>query len=258
MKKRKVLTGFLATLFLAMMLIGCGKQAAPTGNIDLADGVYTVGFETDSTMFHVNETMNGKAILTVTDKCGMLHLLMPSKNILNLYPGLAEDAKKKGAELISPSMEEVTYADGLTEEVYAYDVPVYVLDEEFDLAIIGKKEKWYDHKVKISGAEPFRKEVRSVELSFEGGTGKVTLQSPTDIKNSEEGYLVTLVWSSKNYDYMIVDGVKYLPLSNDGCSVFEIPVKDLNTPLTVIADTVAMSTPHEIEYVITFDTASLQ
>ena len=31
-----------------------------------------------------------------------------------------------------------------------FDVPVPVIDEEFDLALIGKKGVWYDHKVSVS------------------------------------------------------------------------------------------------------------
>ena len=80
-----------------------------------------------------------------------MHLVMPSKNVVNLFYGLAEDAKKDDAELIEPATEEVTYPDGMTEEVYAFDIPVPYLDETFDLALIGKKGKWYDHKVSCTG-----------------------------------------------------------------------------------------------------------
>ena len=66
-----------------------------------------------------------------------------------------------------------------------------------------------------------------------------------------------ITWSSPNYDYMIVDGEKYLPVNTEGNSVFEIPVAALDTALAVTADTTAMSTPHEIEYTLTFDSASL-
>ena len=38
---------------------------------------------------------------------------------------------------------------------------------------------------------------------------------------------------------------------------FEIPVAALDTALAVTADTVAMSTPHEIDYTLTFDSATL-
>ena len=68
----------------------------------------------------------------------------------------------------------------------------------------------------------------------------------------------TIVWSSPNYDYMLVDGEKYLPTNTEGNSTFEIPVAALDTALDVTADTVAMSTPHEIEYTLTFDSASLK
>ena len=73
-----------------------------------------------------------------------------SKNILNLYYGLAEDAKKEGAELLSPVVESVTYEDGMTEEVHAFDVPVPALNREFDLALVGTKGTWYDHKVSVN------------------------------------------------------------------------------------------------------------
>ena len=56
---------------------------------------------------------------------------------------------------------------------------------------------------------------------------------------------------------MIVDGEKYLPVNTEGNSVFEIPVAALDTALAVTADTTAMNTPHEIEYTLTFDSASL-
>ena len=71
-----------------------------------------------------------------------------------------------------------------------------------------------------------------------------------------KGY-VQIEWSSPNYDYMLVDGEKYLPVNTDGNSTFEIPVAALDTALAVTADTVAMSTPHEIDYTLTFDSATL-
>ena len=68
----------------------------------------------------------------------------------------------------------------------------------------------------------------------------------------------SIVWGSPNYDYMIVDGKKLLPVNTEGNSVFEIPVASFDTALDVIADTVAMSKPHEIEYKITFDSSTLR
>ena len=116
----------------------------------LPDGVYTAEFSTDSSMFHVSEACDGKGTLTVKDGVMTIHISLGSKKILNLYPGLAEDAAKDGAVLLEPTTDTVTYSDGMTEEVYGFDVPVPAIGEEFDLALIGTKGKWYDHKVSVS------------------------------------------------------------------------------------------------------------
>lgn len=156
-------------LTLTGMLTGCGNQTDNENNTtevvteadtakeeteseksELEDGVYTVDFTTDSSMFHVNETKDGKAELTVKDGQMTVHIVLTSKNIVNLYPGLAEEAQKEDAVLLQPTVESVTYSDGTTEDVNAFDVPVPVLDKEFDLALIGTKQKWYDHKVTVS------------------------------------------------------------------------------------------------------------
>lgn len=51
---------------------------------------------------------------------------------------------------------------------------------------------------------------------------------------------------------MIVDGEKLLPVNTEGNSEFEIKVSKIPCSIDVIADTVAMSKPHEIEYNLTF------
>ena len=119
----------------------------------LADGTYSAKFDTDSSMFHVNEAYDGRGTLTVKNGKMTLHIVMPSQNIVNLFLGTAEDAQKDGAKLIQPTTEEVTYSDGSKEEVYAFDVPVEALEKEFDLALIGTKGKWYDHKVSVSDTQ---------------------------------------------------------------------------------------------------------
>jgi len=116
----------------------------------LSDGTYEAVFKTDSSMFHVNEANNDKGTLTVKDGKMTIHISLASKNIVELFPGLASDAEKSGAETLKPTNDTVTYSDGATEEVNGFDVPVPYLDKEFDLALLGKKGKWYDHKVKVS------------------------------------------------------------------------------------------------------------
>ena len=142
--KKKVIVLLWAVILCCTLAAGCGKKNT------LADGTYTADFNTDSSMFHVNEAYDGKGILTVENGQMTIHVYMPSKNIVNLYLGSAEDAQKDGAELIQPVTDTVTYSDGTTEEVNGFDVPVPVIDEEFDLALIGKKGVWYDHKVSVS------------------------------------------------------------------------------------------------------------
>ena len=128
-----------------------GAKADDTAKGDvLEDGVYTAEFETDSSMFHVNEANDGKGVLTVKDGQMSIHISLTSKNIVNLFVGKAADAKKDGAELLQPTTDTVTYDDGTTEEVNGFDVPVKALDKDFDLALIGTKGKWYDHTVSVT------------------------------------------------------------------------------------------------------------
>lgn len=239
----------------------------------LPDGVYAAEFSTDSSMFHVSEACDGKGTLTVKDGVMTIHISLGSKKILNLYPGLAEDAAKDGAVLLEPTTDTVTYSDGMTEEVYGFDVPVPVIGEEFNLALIGTKGKWYDHKVKVSDpvAEDSREAANgsfdmsaladgsyTIELTMEGGSGRASIQSPAQLAIADGAATATLEWSSPNYDYMLVNGEKYLPVNTEGNSVFEVPVEALDAPLTMIGDTVAMSTPHEVEYTVTFHSETLE
>ena len=100
----------------------------------------------------------------------------------------------------------------------------------------------------------------TISVTLEGGTGRATVESPAKLRCDETGKCwATIVWSSPNFDYMKVDGQKYELISEPGAnSTFEIPVSAFNEPLVVIADTVAMSEPHEVEYTLTFDSASMQ
>ena len=271
---KRTLTLMLTALVLCTLLFGCGQKNEDGNPQDnntesaLADGVYTADFNTDSSMFHVNEACEGKGTLTVENGQMTIHISLPSKSILNLFCGTAEDAQKDGAVLLQPTTDTVTYSDGLSEEVNGFDIPVPALDEEFDVALIGKKGLWYDHKVSVSN--PVLKEDDSddaaaialadgtytIEVGFEGGSGKSHVLTPCTLKVENGAATATIVWSSEKYDYMLVDGQRYDVLTTEGGSTFDIPVRALDTPLTVIGDTTAMSTPHEIEYTLTFDSTT--
>lgn len=298
MKKLLALT--LAALLLAAVLTGCASAPAEPPAADsqptqteqpaaeepaaeqpaaeeepvaeepaLADGVYTADFDTDSSMFHANEACDGKGTLTVKDGEMTIHVSLVSKTILNLFPGLAEDAQKDGAVLLQPTTDTVTYSDGLSEEVYGFDIPVPALDTEFDLALIGKKGVWYDHKVSVSNPEPLESAGKTAqdlgladgsytaEVAFSGGSGKSHIESPVTLTVKDGAVTATVVWSSSKYDYMVVDGERCDVLTTEPGSTFEIPVAAFDTDLTVIGDTTAMSTPHEIEYTLNFASATL-
>ena len=272
----------VASLLLAAALTGCGAAsstassaagseaassvassaaaASETAAAALPDGVYTAEFDTDSGMFHANEACDGKGTLTVENGTMTFHVSLASKKIVNLYVGMAADAEANKADWLLPTTDTVAYSDGTSEEVYGYDIPVTAVDEDFQLALLGTKGKWYDHTVSIRNAEPKAEAAAetpadgeyNVQVVLEGGSGRATVDSPAALTVADGKMTATIVWSSPNYDYMIVDGEKYLPTNTEGNSTFVIPVAALGTPLSVTADTVAMSTPHEIEYTLTF------
>ena len=280
MRCKQFLSLSAASLLLAAVLTGCGasstasSSAASSGvassvassvaaedTASLPDGLYTADFDTDSSMFHPNEACNGKGTLTVENGVMTFHVSLASKKIVNLYPGLAADAEANKTAWLIPTVDTVTYADGTTEEVYGYDIPVEALDQELAVAAHAVKGKWYDHTVSVRNAQPMIQESAetpadgeyTVNVTLEGGSGRATVDSPAALTVADGKMTATIVWSSPNYDYMIVDGEKYLPTNTEGNSTFEIPVAALGTPLSVTADTVAMSTPHEIEYTLTFE-----
>ena len=288
--KKKLLMVLISVSMIASVFTGCGNSTeakdsgkAQTEQADtkedsadkadeeqaaLEDGTYTAEFQTDSSMFHVNEAMDGKGTLTVEDGKMTIHISLVSKNIVNLFEGTAEDAQKDGAELLQPTTDTINYSDGTSDEVYGFDVPVPALDKEFDLALIGKKGTWYDHKVSVSNPEPKEDDAKSAvdledgtytaEVTLEGGSGRASIESPATLTVKDGKVTASIVWSSPNYDYMIVDGKKLFPVNTEGNSVFEIPVASFDTALDVSADTVAMSKPHEIEYTLAFDSSTIK
>ena len=270
----------LAGVVLAASLAGCGGTApassaaassvassvaasSAVAEAALPDGVYTADFETDSSMFHTSEACNGKGTLTVENGVMTFHVSLASTHIVNLYLGKAADAAANASDWLQPTTDTVTYSDGTSEEVYGFDIPVSAVDADFDLAILGTKGKWYDHVVSVrnavqqAGTAVPADGTYTCNVMLEGGSGRATVESPAALTVADGKMTAAIVWSSPNYDYMLVDGEKYLPTNTEGNSTFEIPVAALDTALAVTADTVAMSTPHEIDYTLTFASATL-
>lgn len=286
---KRVFSCVVAASLALSLLVGCGASSTASSAASsaasseaassvassaaetaaLPDGVYTAEFDTDSSMFHANEAVDGMGTLTVENGTMTFHVSLQSQKIVNLYPGMAADAPAHESDWLQPTVDTVTYSDGTSDEVYGFDIPVAAVDADFQLAILGTKGTWYDHTVSVSDAEPAAEDAAAaaVEIpadgsytcavTLEGGSGRATVESPAALTVADGIMTATIVWSSPNYDYMLVDGEKYLPVNTDGNSTFEIPVAALDTALAVTADTVAMSTPHEIDYTLTFDSATL-
>ena len=281
---KRVFSCVVAASLALSLLVGCGASSTASSAASsaasseaassvassaaetaaLPDGVYTAEFDTDSSMFHANEACDGKGTLTVENGQMTFHVSLASTHIVNLYLGKASDAADHEADWLQPTTDTVTYSDGTSEEVYGFDIPVSAVDADFDLAILGTKGKWYDHVVSVRNAVQQADTAApadgtyTCDVTLEGGSGRATVESPAALTVADGKMAATIVWSSPNYDYMIVDGEKYFPTNTEGNSTFEIPVSALDTALDVTADTVAMSTPHEIEYTLTFSSASLK
>ena len=272
----------ISVLLFVLLLAGCGASAAPAVTTSpttaeetvadiaatptqetepavaakvLPDGEYTVDFETDSGMFRANEACNGKGTLTVKNGMQTLHVSLQSKKIVNLYVGTAEDAQQSGAVWLEPIVDTVTYSDGLSEEVFGFDIPVVSVGQEFDLAIIGTKGVWYDHRVSVQNPVPQAGDY-TCAVTLTGGSGRASIASPADLTSDAETLTATIQWSSPYYEYMIVDGVQYDPIQQEGNSTFQIPVV-LDADMTVSASTIAMSEPHLVEYTLYFDSTTL-
>lgn len=240
-----------------------GKEGmTPVYGTDIADGTYPIEVESSSSMFRIVN-----AELTVSEGKMSAVITLGGKGYLKLFMGTGEEAV---------AAEESAYANYIenAEGAYTYEIPVEALNKELECTGFSKrKEKWYDHQICFD-ASTLPAEALLIELSTEtvsaedgsykmnvelaGGSGKATIETPATVTVKGKKMVATIVWSSPNYDYMIVNGEKYLPVNKEGNSTFEIPVLVFDEEMPVVADTVAMGTPHEIEYTLTFDTDSME
>ena len=240
------------------------ENMTPVYGTDLNDGTYAIGVESSSSMFRIVECE-----LTVEDGEMTAKMTMSGDGYLRLYMGTGEEAVE------APEEDYISYEEnGKGQQVY--EVPVEALDMEIDCTAWSKrKEKWYDRTLIFSSAalpeEAWKESVLvtaedleledgtyQIEVRLEGGSGRTTVESPTVLKVEDGKMTAQIIFSSPYYDYMIVDQEKYEMIHTEGNSTFEIPVTVLDKKIAVIADTVAMSTPHEIDYTLYFDSASIE
>lgn len=248
-----------------------GAQTVPDGLVipddmtpvyadSLKDGEYNIKVDSSSSMFTVTD-----CVLTVSEGKMTARMTMGGTGYLYLFMGKGENASEDG---YIPFEED---PDG----THSFTVPVEGLGMGIDCAAFSKKkEMWYDRTLLFRAdslpADAFADGVintieslgladgeYTVDVSLEGGSGRAKINSPARLTVSDGEAFAEIVWGSSNYDCMTVGSEKYYPQNTEGNSEFVIPVTGFDYKMPVSANTTAMSTPHEIEYTLYFDSATI-
>ena len=235
----------------------------PISGDKVKDGTYNVTVKSSSKMFDITACE-----LTVESGKMTATMHMGGKGYLYVYMGTGEQAAAADEADYIPFTEQ---ADG----THSFTVPVDALDEGIDCAAFSKKkEKWYDRTILFRAdslpMDAFADGVvttpdslsladgsYTADVALAGGSGRASVQSPAELNVKDGKVTAKIVWSSKNYDYMKVGDTKYDTVIEDEHSTFEIPVSCFDWAMAVKADTTAMSEAHEIDYTLTFDSASV-
>ena len=236
----------------------------PVYKESIKDGVYSIKVDSSSSMFSIEECR-----LTVADGKMSAVMTMGGTGYLYLYMGTGGEAAAASEEDYIPFVET---EDG----AHTFEVPVEALDMGIDCAAFSKKkEKWYDRILvfradslpqdaftegTVTTLEDLNLEDGSYQIavSLEGGSGRAAVESPATLSVTDGAATATIIWSSNSYDYMKVGEEKIEPVMMEEHSVFEIPVTGFDWKMPVTADTIAMSTPHEIAYTLCFDSTTIE
>lgn len=235
----------------------------PIDGSQIKDGVYDITVDSSSSMFQIVSCK-----LTVANGSMTAQMTMGGTGYLYVYMGTGEQAANADESEYIPFVEDAAGA-------HTYTVPVEALDAGVPCAAFSKnKEKWYDRTLVFRAdslpADAFAEGIVTtaedlaladgdyqVDVTLEGGSGRASVESPAQMTAENGKVTATIVWSSSNYNYMKVDGVCYDAVIENDRSVFTIPVTCFDWKMAVVADTIAMSQPHEIDYALRFDSASI-
>lgn len=264
----------------------------PIAPKDVENGTYEVEMESSSSMFKIE-----KAVLEVTDDAMNVTMTLSGTAYPYLFAGTAKEAAALNDETkyIAHTETDGKYsftvpvanldegfpcaafsqrkqmwydrnllvrAQSLPEGAVKVELPDY---EELEKAAqekrIAEMQKEQDEKLKALATDiDLHNGSYSVEVDMTGGSGRASIKSPTTLTVIDGKAFATIQWSSPNYDYMIVGGEKLTPqnVEEGSNSSFLIPVLKFDEPFKVIGDTTAMSTPHEVEYELTFHQDSVK
>ena len=230
---------------------------------DIEEGSYEIETASSSSMFKIEKT-----VLYVKDNAMTADITLSGKGYSNVTMLSAADSEGL------TSLEGTTAAVG-KDGKYVFTLPVQSLNTELVCSAFSKKkQKWYERRVvfyseKIPAENLFvtpyvmqkcglKDGSYTISVKLAGGSGKASVKSPASMRVKDGIPLARIEWSSPNYDYMILNGKKILPLANEQNSVFELPVLVFDKAMSVFADTTAMSTPHEILYQLEFSLETAQ
>lgn len=230
---------------------------------DINNGTYDVTVDSSSSMFSIT-----KCALTVSDGQMTAVMTMSGKGYLYVFMGTGDEAAAADESSFIPFAED-------ENGDHTFTVPVEALDSGISCAAFSKnKEIWYDRTllfradslpidafgeglIKSAADLGLSDGEYTVEAELSGGSGRASVQSPAKLVVENGEATADIVWSSSNYDYMVVNGEKILPISTENGSEFIIPVIGFDFNMPVSADTTAMSTPYEIEYTLKFISESI-
>lgn len=257
---------------MAGMAVGCYGMTPVT---DVPEGVYPVEVESSSPYFRVAE-----AVLTVSGGEMWADITIASESYDRVrvgeeIPGARSDGRtvfhipvpalNQPFDCAAHSVKRDRWYDrqllvdaaSLPEGTLPFALPDYAVIEKALEAYVPDAGEDLPEAAPARAAEPVAVGLSdgeyAIEVALTGGSGRASVSSPTRMIVRDGRAWARLLWSSAYYDYMLLDGVRYDNLSEDGGnSTFEIPIPAMDAPVAVIADTTAMGDPVEIRYTLTF------
>ena len=243
-------------------LIEAGSDEADTSILptEIKDGEYEISVDSSSTMFRIVN-----CTLTVKDGLMQARMEMGGKGYLYLYMGTSDQAEE------APESEYIPFEE--EGDAHFFTVPVEALDREISVCAFSKrKQKWYDRTLVFrsdrleADATPGRQSAQielsdgdyTAEVTLTGGSGRTTVESPARLTEENGSLVAEIIFSSPHYDYVKMGDETYYPINTEGNSTFMLPVEGFDREIPIIADTTAMSKPHEIEYTLRFDSSSIK
>ncbi len=281
MKKSLIFLGIL--LLASLLLIGCGEAKTPPtvqNPQGISDSENLSGQSGELSPIYANQILDGTYPIEVSSSSSMFRIIDAKLSVaggeMSALITLSGTGYEKlylgtGEEALADSDDKCIYYAEDADGKYTYKVPVAVLNEDIDCAAWSiRKQEWYDRVLVFKSdliptdaitrdlaLVPISEGVYLIDVTLTGGTGRAKIKSPATMTVTSNNKTALIEWSSPYYEHILLAGDYYYPINSGGNSIFEIPITtDADIPIT--AQTIAMSQPHEIDYVLYFDAGSIK